>query len=400
MAAKLLFKIRSKFVDQVNPELLKQILDKLLEDEVLNDQERNPIHKLMNSNDADAARSLIDVVRKKGDRASGMMIDHIKNLDGNLYDELFPQSTQGAQGPQGTQGAQAAPTPPSEFSDKLNTTTEAFWRQQQMDDDVYRVEKANIKNRVALLITNIKFRNERDNREGADKDERNMEKLLSALGYEVVKYTDLTAKEIDEALIKFSKHPKLTATDSVFVVIMSHGKRDFVLGVNYREDVCANEKPDEFPIDNICKHLACRALEDKPKVIIIQACRGEDKGSLPVWDGVNQAAADAFQSDSASPSSGGNLEDDALRFVNQEKDFIFLLSCTPNAKSYRYPGDGSLLIQDIVQVFITHAHEDHIEELFRKVSKQSKKFQSGEQMQIATRDRCSLMKRFYLFPGI
>ncbi|XP_029963846.1 caspase-1-like [Salarias fasciatus] len=394
MAAKLLLKARSKFVDQVNPELLKQILDKLLEDEVLNDQEKNPIHKLMNSNDADAARSLIDVVRKKGDRASGMMIDHIKNLDGNLYDELFPQSTQGAQGPQGTQGAQAAPAPPSEFSDKLIPTTEAFWRQQQMDDDVYPVFKPAKKQRVALLITNIKFQDERRNRRGADKDERNMEKLLSALGYEVVKYTDLTAKEIDEAIIKFSKHPKLTDTDSVFVVIMSHGKRDFVLGVNYREDVCANEKPDEFPIDNICKHLACRALEDKPKVIIIQACRGEDHGSLPVWDGVNQAAADAFQSDSV------NLEDDALRFVHQEKDFIFLLSCTPNTVSYRQPDHGSLLIQYVVQVFNTDAHKDDIKELFRKVSKQSEKFQHGNKMQIAITDRCSLMRRFYLFPGI
>lgn len=49
-------------------------------------------------------------------------------------------------------------------------------------------------NRVALLISNIEFTNEKFNRNGADKDEMNMEKLLSDLGYEVVKYTNLTAK--------------------------------------------------------------------------------------------------------------------------------------------------------------------------------------------------------------
>lgn len=47
---------------------------------------------------------------------------------------------------------------------------------------------------MALLITNIKFTNERMNRYGADKDEENMEKLLTGLGYEVLKHTNLTGK--------------------------------------------------------------------------------------------------------------------------------------------------------------------------------------------------------------
>lgn len=47
---------------------------------------------------------------------------------------------------------------------------------------------------MALLITNIKFTNERMNRYGADKDEENMENLLTGLGYEVLKHTNLTGK--------------------------------------------------------------------------------------------------------------------------------------------------------------------------------------------------------------
>lgn len=49
-------------------------------------------------------------------------------------------------------------------------------------------------NRVALLITNIKFTHDEYTRHGAEKDEENMEKLLQSLGYEVVKYTDLTGE--------------------------------------------------------------------------------------------------------------------------------------------------------------------------------------------------------------
>lgn len=49
-------------------------------------------------------------------------------------------------------------------------------------------------NRVALLITNIQFTNDKCTRHGAEKDEENMEKLLKGLGYEVLKYTDLTGE--------------------------------------------------------------------------------------------------------------------------------------------------------------------------------------------------------------
>lgn len=80
-------------------------------------------------------------------------------------------------------------------------------------------------------------------------------------------------------LIEFSKNPKLKETDSVLVVIMSHGKLGAVLGVNHDRD-----NPDEFPINNIYKYLdseKCPALLNKPKIIIIQACRGGDSSLSP-----------------------------------------------------------------------------------------------------------------------
>lgn len=54
--------------------------------------------------------------------------------------------------------------------------------------------QASFRNRVALLITNIKFSDESMNRRGAEKDEQNMENLLSSLGYDVVKHTNLTGQ--------------------------------------------------------------------------------------------------------------------------------------------------------------------------------------------------------------
>ena len=82
-------------------------------------------------------------------------------------------------------------------------------------------------------------------------------------------------QEIDSAIETFSQDPRLSNTDSVFVIIMSHGKLGFILGVDWTERNQAELA--EFPIDNIYTHLNtanCPALRDKPKVIIIQACRG------------------------------------------------------------------------------------------------------------------------------
>lgn len=73
---------------------------------------------------------------------------------------------------------------------------------------------------------------------------------------------------MDEALKRFSRRPTLPLTDSVFVVVMSHGGMGTICGTgNHRME-----------IDRIYERLNsrnCPALKDKPKIVIIQASRGE-----------------------------------------------------------------------------------------------------------------------------
>ncbi|KAM4736461.1 caspase a [Anableps anableps] len=253
-------------------------------------------------------------------------------------------------------------------------------------DKVYPVTETSYNSRVALLITNIKFSDMTMNRSGAEKDEENMEKLLSSLGYEVVKYQNLTGKGIDGALKKFTEHPKLEQTDSVFVVIMSHGKREKILGVEWKKD-----NPDEFPVDNIFKHLgsqSCPELIDKPKVIIIQACRGGQIGSVLVSDSPNTV------------SQHENLVADDIKYVHPEKDFIALLPCTPDTVAFRNPDNGSVLIQHIVEVFHPESYQKHILELFTEIMSHVAKSRNRKELQMAIIDRCTLEKSFYLFQGL
>ncbi|XP_060902800.1 caspase-1-like isoform X3 [Labrus mixtus] len=386
MADKELARVRTKFVDKVSKEVINQLLDDILEDGILNDGEKDSLLEL-NVSKADKARCLIDTVKRKGDAASRKMITHLQRRDATLFSEVGLSCGPPAQ--------PAEPKQEQEWSTSLIPSTQAFWREKQNDTSIYKVTNDSIKSRVALLITNIKFTNEKLNRNGAVKDEENMEKLLICLGYEVVKRTNLTGKQINDAVIEFSKHPKLKGTDSVLVVIMSHGKLGAVLGVDWKDEPAG----DVFPIDNIYEHLGsekCPVLLNKPKIIIIQACRGEEKGSVLVRD----AASSALMCDDLSSLVADNIEEDNLRYVHKEKDLISFLSCTHDTVSYRDPVRGSILIQYLIAVLNTFAHKDDIEELFRKVMERFEEFAIQAKMQMPTKERCNLTKRFYFFPGI
>ncbi|XP_029133613.2 caspase-1-A-like isoform X1 [Labrus bergylta] len=389
MADKELARVRSKFVDKISKEVISQLLDDILEDGIVNDGEKDSILEV-NKSKADKARCLIDTVKRKGDAASRKMITHLQRRDATLLSELGLSCGPPAQ-------PAAEPKLEQEWSTSLIPSTQAFWREKQNDPSIYKVTSDSIKSRVALLITNIKFTNEKLNRNGAVKDEENMEKLLNCLGYEVVKHTNLTGKQINDAVIEFSKHPKLKGTDSVLVVIMSHGKLGAVLGVDWKDEPTGGV----FFINNIYKHLGsekCPALLNKPKIIIVQACRGEEKGSVLVRDDASSALiCDEL---SGLVADEDNMKEDTCRHVHKEKDFISFLSCTPDTVSYRDTVRGSILIQYLTAVLNTFAHKDDIEELFRKVMERFEKFPIQSTMQMPTKDRCTLTKHFYFFPGV
>ncbi|KAM6933276.1 caspase a-like [Xenentodon cancila] len=384
--------------------MINELLDNLHGDGVFSMGEKDAILE-SNATTRDKARVFIDGVINKGSTSCLKLITHIQNEDPTLYSELSLSDVQVNE----TDAPSVTKTSTAPFSIK------SFWESKQNDPEVYNVTKDSYKNRIALLITNMTFSNKRMNREGAEVDHGNMKKMLTNLGYEVVTYTNLTGQAINEAFTKFAQHPKLKKTDSVIVVIMSHGRLGAVLGVNWYP---SDKNSDEFPINSIYTHLGsenCPALVDKPKIIIIQACRGGDvylytklqlhlasfyfiniknlfvlerDGSVLVSDSVHQPATEV------------GWEDDAIRNVHKEKDFISLLSCTPDTVSYRHPVSGSLLIQYFIDQCDTSGNQDHIQELFRKVMLRFESFKSEDKRQMATVDRTTLIRHFYFFPGI
>uniref|UniRef100_A0A4W5QCF2 CARD domain-containing protein n=1 Tax=Hucho hucho TaxID=62062 RepID=A0A4W5QCF2_9TELE len=75
-----LSKARNTFLASVLKSVIKQLLDDLLEDKVLNDEETDSVTE-ENSARAEQARCLIDMVRKKGGKASEKMIARVQERD-------------------------------------------------------------------------------------------------------------------------------------------------------------------------------------------------------------------------------------------------------------------------------------------------------------------------------
>lgn len=79
--------MRSKLVEKLSGQVIKQLLDDLLKDGVLNDEEKDSILQ-ENSTSSDRARCLIDMVKKKGQEASRKLFTHLQERDPTLSTEL------------------------------------------------------------------------------------------------------------------------------------------------------------------------------------------------------------------------------------------------------------------------------------------------------------------------
>lgn len=73
-----LLSVRTQFINGVSDPTLNQLLDRLLQRSVINEEEMDSTKK---KSKADKARDVIDIVRNKGTEASSFLITDLCKLD-------------------------------------------------------------------------------------------------------------------------------------------------------------------------------------------------------------------------------------------------------------------------------------------------------------------------------
>ncbi|KAM5245970.1 caspase-1-like [Ctenodactylus gundi] len=379
---KILKEKRKQFIRSVGAGTINGLLDELLEKRVLNQEEMEKV-RAENATVTDQARALVDSIIKKGPQACKILITFICeddcHLAGTLGLSLAPQDVQDNQA--------LCPSSGSGGSLKLCSleTAQKIWKEKS---EIYPIMNKLTRKRLALIICNIEF-DHLSRRTGAEVDTRDMKMLLESLGYCVTVKGNLTALDMAVEVKAFAARPEHQISDSTFLVFMSHGVRDGVCGRTH-----SAQAPDVLKVDTIFQMLNtgnCPNLKDKPKVIIIQACRGENTGTVWLKDSTGGTGND-FSLDME------DFDYDGIKKAHIEKDFIAFCSSTPDNVSWRHPVKGSLFIIKLIKNIQEHAWSCDLQEIFRKVQFSFEVPESRAQM--PTAERVTLTRLFYLFPGL
>lgn len=297
-----------KVLESVGKELLNGLFDELVEKNVLKLEETEK-KKIHDAKTQDKARVLVNSLQQKRHEAGKILAQTFLNMDKNSTTIKALSKTE------------AGPPESAEPTDTLKLCPhEEFLKVcKERAGEIYPIKEKNDRTRLALIICNTEF-DRLPLRKGAELDITGMKGLLEGLGYSVDVRQKLTAKDMESVLWVFAARPEHRSSDSTFLVFMSHGILDGICGTLH-----SDEKPDVLPYDTIFRifnNRNCLSLKDKPKVIIVQACRGANRGELWVSD------SPAAMTDSASQLPG-NLEEDAVYKTHVEKDFIAFCSSTP-----------------------------------------------------------------------
>ena len=129
---------------------------------------------------------------------------------------------------------------------------------------------------IGVIINNKTFTGGMSDRDGTDTDAAALQRLFTHLGFYTGRFNDLTAREIRENLTKISKidHTKF---DCLLVAILTHGDDGNLYGTDNKPIALKN-------LTELFHGKSCPSLVGKPKIFIVQACRGKEKDSGVKYD--------------------------------------------------------------------------------------------------------------------
>ncbi|XP_038647982.1 caspase-6-like [Scyliorhinus canicula] len=195
-------------------------------------------------------------------------------------------------------------------------------------------------------------------RGGTNADRYNLEKRLQELGFDVRVHDNLKSSEVLQIIheVATSDH---SGMDCFLCVFLSHGENNHIFA--YDAKINLQEVTERFRGDK------CPSLVGKPKIFVIQACRG-DKHDEPVMP--------MDEVDAQQPVENEVVVDaGTMPTLPAGADFIMCYSVAEGFYSHRETINGSWYIQDFCNLLESYGSQIEFTEFLtlvnRKVSQRS-----------------------------
>lgn len=207
-------------------------------------------------------------------------------------------------------------------------------------DDSYKMDYPEMG--LCIIINNKNFHEATGMapRSGTDVDAANLRETFTKLKYEVRNKNDLTCEEI-VALMRSVSTDDHSKRSSFICVILSHGDEGRIFGTNGPIDLKL--------LTGFFRGDYCRSLTGKPKLFIIQACRGSELDS-------------GIETDSAG-------DDVTCQKIPVEADFLYAYSTAPGYYSWRNSKNGSWFIQSLCEMLKQYAHKLEFMHILTRVNR-------------------------------
>ncbi|XP_029359250.1 caspase-6 [Echeneis naucrates] len=239
------------------------------------------------------------------------------------------------------------------------TETDAFIRSSLALDPAEEYKMNNKRRGLALIFNQEHFfwQLGLSIRHGTNADRYNLEKRLKDLDFEVKAYDNYKLNEVIEKISEAAQDNHSDA-DCFLLVFLSHGEDDCVYAYDAKISI--------QDITSLFKGDKCRSLVGKPKIFILQACRG-DKHDEPV------TPCDAV--DSEIKTNEVVVDASTIHTLPAGADFIMCYSVAEGYYSHRETINGSWYIQDLCELLRKYGDSLEFTELLtlinRKVSMRS-----------------------------
>ena len=208
------------------------------------------------------------------------------------------------------------------------------------------------------IINNIDFctTNKQDR---SNKDAKALEDLFGGyLGFNVHRFDNQSSTEMQALMVKVQNedHSKMNC---LVIAILSHGTNEAICGTDEIE--VSVEK-----ITGYFKGTKCPTLKGKPKVFILQACRGHkyDHGvELDAVDGPGDIHLDKVSVKIDHFESSSTV-------IPKEADFVFVYSTTSGYVSFRHEEEGTQCIRTFTKVMHEQADREDFLSMLTEVNRE------------------------------